>query len=391
MEMETATHQAAALRTKAGGVSTSPAEARFDPITGEWTIFAPHRENRPQDFQTAKVTVARRHDCPFCHGNESATPPTLWMRRTPDSDPALPFAEHLQPATEREWSVRVVDNKYPAVSLDGDSRHDGDGRHRSGEWSRRPSTSPLFRATQVAGGHEVIIESPEHVESLSQLDVQEIALVFAAYRSRLRHWRSVPGIRYISVFKNVGSDAGASLQHSHSQLIASNIMPSAVRSVVERMQQHHASTGCCLQCDLIRGELKAKQRVVAQTDSLIAYCPHASRMPMLVRITTKSHAGRFEDLSLESSNEAARLTRRVIRWLEKLRPGTAYNFLLHTRPPGAAGDEDGFHWSIEIFPRMTKLAGFELSSQCMINPVLPEQSAAQFRQVAAAEDPRRTP
>jgi UDPglucose--hexose-1-phosphate uridylyltransferase len=227
------------------------------------------------------------------------------------------------------------------------------------------------------------------VQSFSDLDLAERTLVFQAYRDRIRHWRQVPGVAYLSTFKNVGRKAGASLRHTHSQLIATDKMPPAVAASLERMNRYQASSGCCLQCDLIRAELKAKQRVVWQDDSLIAYCPFASHLPMLIRITSIEHRACYEELSDRVVESVSRAVGRIVSWLEKLRPGTAYNFCLHTRPPGTRCSPDAYHWSIEIFPRMTQVAGFEWSTQCMINPVLPETAAAKYRACARAEDPRK--
>ncbi len=154
------------------------------------------------------------------------------------------------------------------------------------------------------------------------------------------------------------------------------------------MRHHTAKSGCCLQCDLIRGELKSKRRIVAQTKSLVAYCPFASRLPMLLRITTKDHQAYFEELPPDVLEEVSWLTLRSVAWLERLHPGISYNYLIHTCPPATSGGADAFHWSLELFPRLTKIAGFEWSSQCMINPILPEIAAAKYRACAAAEDPR---
>jgi len=172
-------------------------------------------------------------------------------------------------------------------------------------------------------------------------------------------------------------------------LIATDRMPNAVAHSTERLVRHHATSGCCLFCDLVRGEVKAKQRIVWQDDSLIAFCPFASHLPMLIRVSTKDHQPRFEDLGEKSLDSVSRLLQRAVSWLEKVRPGTAYNYCLHTQPPGMQDADDSFHWWIDIFPRMTQVAGFEWSCQCMINPVLPEDAAAKLRQCVRAEDPRR--
>ena len=348
--------------------SHTKAESRRDPITGDWTIFAPYRDQRPEEFKVTDTVNSSQTTCPFCLGHEAETPDPVWVGQID----AAGSAKTSQQGSD--WSVRVVPNKYPAVSPNTDSvTADRDG---------------LFQRQPIGGGHEVIIESPNHIQSLTELDLSDVGLVFKAYQDRIRHWRGVPGIEYISVFKNVGGQAGASLRHSHSQLIAINRRPRLIGNIIERMQHHRATTGCCLQCDLLRAELKTKRRIITQTDALVAYCPFSSRLPMMVRITSKDHHSCFEDLSAESMEAVSRLVVRVVSWLEKLHPRTSYNYLLHTCPPNTVDGNDAFHWSMEIYPRLTQTAGFEWSSQCMINPVLPEFAAQRYRACVSAEDPR---
>ncbi len=336
---------------------SSGAESRLDPITGQWSIFAPYRSNRPDEFVPTSETINRKIECPFCSGNEESTPPAVWVGRI-DEGVCQPGIEDL---TSSDWSVRVVPNRYPVVVAGQPA-------------IQVQSGSALFPRKPVVGGHEVFIESRQHVASFAQLDTTEVLLTFLAYRDRLKFWNSRLGISYTNIFKNVGKKAGASLRHSHSQLIATDNIPSSVQTSVNRLHKHRAETGCCLHCDLIRAELKAKQRIVWQDDSLIAFCPFASRLPMLLRITTKQHQGRFEQLSDETIELVSRLVHRAVFWLEKVLPQTAYNVCLSTRPAGIDDASDSFHWSIDLFPRMTQVAGFEWTSGCMINPVLPEDA-----------------
>lgn len=362
-----------------GKCAAGTAESRLDPITGEWTIFAPDRNQRPEEFKVTHKVTADSTNCPFCQGHESETPPPVWIGRIENDEPLVDTGERDMEA--EDWSVRVVPNKFPAVTSNGNGRGDNGSRAADRECE-------LFQCHTIAGGHEVIIESPNHIESITKLDPADVCLVFKAYQDRIRYWSSQPQIRYISVFKNVGGEAGASLRHGHSQLVAVDRRPRLVSAMLDRMRHHTATTGCCLQCDLIRGELKSKRRIIAQTESLVAFCPFASRLPMLVKITTKSHQPRFEDLDSETIEQVSRLTLRAIKWLEQIHPRTAYNYVIHTCPPGTSSGSDAFHWSLELFPRLTQVAGFEWGSQCMINPVLPELAAARFRSRAAAEDPR---
>ncbi|TWT81781.1 Galactose-1-phosphate uridylyltransferase [Planctomycetes bacterium CA13] len=368
----------------------SGAQSRLDPFSGDWTIFAPHRTSRPNQFgKVLQVVNKTAVTCPFCAGEEELTPAASWAARIDCNDRFLVFGDPTD-VDALDWSVRVVPNKYPVVT-DCSSNRDTDIEHAKKQafQQRANRAESLFQSRELVGGHEVIIESPNHVQSISELDLAETKLLLYAYQQRLRYWKNQNGIQYISLFKNVGGDAGASLQHSHSQLIATDQIPSHVETVSERMRSHQAKTGCCLQCDIVRAELKQKARIVAQTDSLVAYCPYASRLPMLVRVTTKDHQNDFDNLSLPVIDELARLLQRMTGWLETMIPDAAYNVLLHTRPPGSSANEEAFHWSLEFFPRISRLAGFEWSSQSMINTVLPEVATEKYRECAKAEDPRR--
>ncbi len=333
--------------------------------------LAPHRGDRPDEFVATGETINRGLKCPFCSGNEDLTLPSLWVGQIGDEG----CQANADDRTTDDWSVRVVPNLYPAVTT----------RQAT---TKREAASSLFVRGPVFGGHDVFIESRQHVSSLSQLDLAEVQLTFLAYRDRIRYWKTDDAVSYVSVFKNVGEKAGASLRHCHSQLIATDKVPVAVDGAVNRMHRHRAETGCCLHCDLIRGERKSLQRIVWQDNSLVAFCPFASRLPMLLRITTQQHQACFEDLDEATIVSVSRLVHRSVSWLEKLRPGTAYNLCLSTRPPGIDDPLDAFHWSIDLFPRMTQLAGFELSSGCMINPMLPETAATNYRSFVQAEDPR---
>ena len=376
--------------------SQGTGESRFDPVTGNWTLFAPYRSERPDEFVESRERIRKEIACPFCPGNETRTPPAVWIGYPENHEQVARECQQTaelsrqKSAAQSDWAVRVVPNKFPAVTniQERDSTTYTHPQRFSGNYSTCASESTLFQRRPIAGGHEVIIESRNHVQSITELDVAEAAHVFKAYRDRLLHWRDVPGIAYISTFKNVGSKAGASLRHTHSQLIATDRIPPMVATAAERMSNYLLTKGSCLHCDLVRAELKAKERIIWRDNSLVAFCPFSSHLPFLVRITTLAHQPCYEDLSESTIESISRLVRRVVSWIEKLFPNTAYNFRLHTRPPGCNDPSDAYHWGIEIFPRMTQVAGFEFSSHCMINPVLPEDAATQLRSLALAEDPR---
>ncbi|MEM1225802.1 MAG: galactose-1-phosphate uridylyltransferase [Planctomycetota bacterium] len=357
------------------------AQVRKDPITGDCTFFAAQRAHRPNQFETVTPRSKSPHLCAFCHGHENETPAPVWVGKL-DPDDRLD--------SESDWDVRVVPNLYPAVSTgDGENTCDpilkGSSRKRSAGYG---DDSHLFKCEPSLGGHEVVIESPQHAQSFAELNVAQIALVFQAYVARLNYWSAVPGIRYISIFKNVGPNAGASVQHSHSQLIASTRLPTRVEMITRRLQAHHARSGSCLQCDLIRGEVERGDRIVYQSDSLVAYCPYASQQAFQLRIVPRGHQPHFGESDGAMIDNVSQLVFRAVRWLEAIRPETAYNMLLHTCPAHFDGDTSSQHWAIDLFPRMTRIAGFELSSGSNINPIFPEHAASAYRHMARQSDPR---
>ncbi len=372
----------------------STSELRHDWLSDRWVIIAPQRTDRPDDFARLCDPQLPPPDedptqatCPFCRGHETETPPPLAVyslsgRETAPGDP---------------WLVRVVPNKFPAVNGVQSLKFPGMGVEGVGnllntaridpvataaaiESTTRPAID-LFQARHVTGAHEVIIESPLHLCSLTQLDRCTSTLIFRAYRDRLLHWSRCLDIAYSVVFKNVGLDAGASLVHTHSQLIATNILPTDVRRAVERMELFHQTEGECLFCRMLVDELEENVRIVAQTSDFVAFCPFASRLPSLVTIVPRDHHSAFEATDDEGLEQLAWLVHRILRSIERCYPQAAYNYVLHTAPQGKR-ESPAFHWRLELFPRLTRVAGFEWGSDCFINPLPPELAASRLRRQA---------
>ncbi len=406
-------------------------QCRHDALTGRWVIFAPGRSERPAEIFETELPVPSGAHCPFCAGNESHTPPATFSIHDPLQDAEINSAVAHEP-----WSVRVVPNLFPAVSAKLTSSPDADLQTedsigsslgmaedaadfapeglsslededickllqdsvelqeiaavpRSDEFDQAfpfdedtiasdGSPNPLFEVSSLHGGHEVIVETPNHVESLTALGPDHAGRVFEAYAERMRHWFDVPGVQYVVAFKNVGAAAGASLRHTHSQLIATSLLPPAMTEIGRRVKGHHRHTQNCLLCEMIEGEVADGRRIVMQTDRFVAYCPFASRLPYLVRVAPLQHADRFELESTEALHELSLLTQKVLRAMESMFVACAYNYTLHTRPRRVASSLS-FHWWMEIFPRLTKVAGFEWGSDCYINPVVPEVAASHLR------------
>ena len=327
-------------------------EYRQDRLTRRWVIIGGDRASRPNEFVEASVRQSSL-PCPFCAGNEQETPEAV----------------ATYPANGKgSWSVRVVPNKFPAVSSDV---------------VPCPTCQPLSQQVAPAavpgfGRHEVIIESPRHVASLSELTPQEAEAVFRVYRDRLAQLKAERRYRYVQIFKNVGPAAGASLEHVHSQLVALPGVPEVVQQELLVSAEHFHSHRTSLLGEVVAEELTAAERVVAETPSFVAYCPYASRVPYEVCIAPRYHQPRFEDARPGEIGELSRLMHDLIGRIERAVGQSAYNYFLHTEPFDTPAD-DHYHWHIEILPRLTKLAGFEWGTGCYINPLLPEAAAEHLR------------
>jgi UDPglucose--hexose-1-phosphate uridylyltransferase len=323
-------------------------EYRHDLLHDRWVIIGNERGCRPQEFEEQ---VVRRlgQTCPFCVGSEEQTPVAL--------------ATYNQPGCA-DWSVRVVPNKYPAVEP---------SCHANGS-----ATHELFDFRPAAGQHEVIIETPRHVVSLSELTLEECALVFAAYQDRLRVCQCGGELRYVQIFKNVGAAAGASIEHSHSQLLAMPHVPTHVLGELENCCRYEQKHGRPLLSAMLEEELCRGERIVAQNDHLVAFCPWASRFPYEVWMIPRQRQSDFAAVTLAETGQAAAMTRDLIGRIERTLGDVGYNYLLHTQPFDTSR-YDYYHWHIELFPRITKVAGFEWSTGIFINTVSPETAAANLR------------
>jgi UDPglucose--hexose-1-phosphate uridylyltransferase len=327
-------------------------EYRQDPLSRRWVIIGSDRAARPNEFVEEPV---RRQPmpCPFCAGHEHETPDAVAVYRHQGKG---------------DWLVRVVPNKYPAVTIDE---------------ARCPQCLLLGPQSQQDiipgfGRHEVIIESPRHVASLSELTDVEAELVFQAYRDRIAALKATGEHRYVQIFKNAGPAAGASLEHVHSQLVALPGVPEVVAQELASCREFYDQCRRPLMADLIAQELATGERVVAQTTDFIAWCPSASRFPYEVCLAPRRSAACFEDTPANQLGDLSRLAREVVLRIESAAGPVAYNYVLHTQPFDTSAD-DHYHWHIEFLPRLTKVAGFEWGTGCFINPLPPETAASHLR------------
>lgn len=329
-------------------------ELRKDPIVGRWVIIADERAKRPQDFKQDVSTPVEPGHCPFCEGNESKTPPEI-----------IAYRERGTHANHPGWRVRVVPNKFPALKVEGALQKRGDG---------------IYDKMAGIGAHEVIIESPKHLVSMAELSEDNIREVMWVYRDRLVDLKKDTRLVHGMLFKNVGSAAGASLEHTHSQLIVTPIVPISVWEEMTGALEFFNYRGRCIFCDMILQELSHEKRVVLDTPHFTAICPYASRFPFETWILPKVHSSHFENIPKPAVDDLGTVLRQVVSKLEEALDRPAYNYIVHTGPFDHQ-ELPHYHWHIEVIPRLTKVAGFEWGSGFYINPVPPEEAAAFLREV----------
>ena len=330
-------------------------DLRKDPIVSRWVIVAKSRAKRPHDFATTPKVHAGAF-CPFCEGQESQTPGEIIAYRRAGTQ-----------ANRPGWRVRVVPNKFPALEIEGDLNKRGEG---------------MYDTMRGVGAHEVIIESPEHVLSTSNLSDDHLREVLWVYRDRLLDLKKDRRLVYGMIFKNVGEAAGASLEHTHSQLIVTPIVPINVAEEMSGSLEFFRYRGRCVFCDMIHQELASDRRVVVDSPGFVAFCPFASRFPFETWILPKRHSSHYETLSGGEAEDLARVLRQVIAKIEAAVDHPAYNYIIHTAPFDSH-ELGHYHWHIEIIPRLTKTAGFEWGTGFYINPVPPEEAGAFLREVEA--------
>ena len=340
-------------------------QLRKDPIIGRWVIISTEREKRPHDFVVKKEAEQQvEKDCLFCRGHEADTPEEIYALRKPDVQ-----------ANISNWDVRVIPNAKPLMQNIG-----GIGRRGMG----------MFDLMNAIGAHELIIETPEHIANIADLDIGQIQDVFNVYIQRIKALGKDPRIKYVLISKNYGVIAGASpIKHSRTQLIALPVNPKRVKEELAGARYYYELHERCIFCDMIQHEIEKKVRIVERRDGFIAFTPYASCFPFEIWVLPEDHSADF--FSLKNSKGLAEIMKSVMNKLSVSLQDPPYNYIIHTAPfrrmtsPGywKTIDHD-YHWHIEIMPRLTKVAGFELGTGFYINPTPPE-SAADFLRNAQGE------
>jgi UDPglucose--hexose-1-phosphate uridylyltransferase len=325
-------------------------ELRKDPIIDRWVIISSERGQRPVFLPDQTEPSKTAGICPLCPGNEAMTPPEVFAIRPP---------LFSSPPNSSNWILRVVPNKFPALRIEGDLGKQGIG---------------LYDRMNGVGAHEVIVETPIHAQTLSDMDVPAVQNLFFAYRERTIDLLRDKRFKFIMIFKNQGSMAGASLAHSHSQLIALPIIPKRLTEEISGSYNYYKYRDRCVFCDIVAQEIEEQKRVIYENDHFVAISPYASRFPFETWILPKRHEESFLYSSPDDNYfSAADALSTILKKHNKVLNGPPYNLMIHTTPVELM-NTSYYHWHVEIIPRLTKQAGFEWGTGFYINPTPPEEA-----------------
>lgn len=335
-------------------------EWRKDPILDRWVVIATERAKRPTDF-SVPAEDKKGGECSLCESREWETPPEV-----------LAYRQRGSQGNSPGWWVRVVPNKFPAVRIEGrtDTRHLG-----------------IYEVMNGVGAHEVVVESPDHEKKLEDFNDCQVREIVRAWRDRSLDLRGDTRFKYIQVFRNYGRTAGASLEHPHSQIIATPMVPPLIAEKAGSLTRHARSTGQCIICQMIAREIQEQNRVVAENSRFVAISPFASRVPYESWIIPRDHQPDFGQIREDQVECLALILRETIKKIAVALRQPPYNMAISTAPVNCGGEGlDHFHWHLEILPRLTIAAGFEIGTGFYINPTPPEIAASDLRETAVVFD-----
>ncbi|MCL5878771.1 MAG: galactose-1-phosphate uridylyltransferase [Deltaproteobacteria bacterium] len=326
-------------------------ELRFNFVTGDWVIIAPERAKRPEEFKSTKKQESVPDyvaTCPLCAGNEDQTPP-----------------ETFRIKNDGKWIVRAVPNKFAAVNHE--------------ESIVRQSTGSKKFMTG-AGLHEVIIDTPLHNVSIANLPVSNVEAILAAYKRRFLDFYQKPYIEHVIIFKNHGLRAGTSLQHPHSQIVGTPVIPGRLMHRIEAALKYRDDFGECMYCLIIKEELNDGVRILSQNDSFVAFIPYSALSPFHIWIFPKRHSGCFGSITDSELHDLAGILKEILQRLNIGLGNPDFNYVIHSLSPQECSVRY-FHWYVSIVTRITRTAGFEIGTGMYINPSVPDSSAKFLRDV----------
>jgi len=322
-------------------------EMRKNPFTGNYVIIAPERANRPNINEESN----NENLCPFCRGNENLTPEEL-----------LVFHEK----NSKNWILRIVKNKFPSVDCLKPFQENYE--------------NPLEINSYAFGTAEVIVETPFHNKKLQDYSKEETERVVNAYKQRYLALSKNKDYKYICIFKNSGKKAGASISHSHSQIITIPVIPSIIKIEISAAKKYFKENKTCVYCDMVKNEQKLKKRIVFENKNFVSFVPYYANFPYEIMILPKNHNSKFEKINKEEISDFAETLIEVIKKLDKKLKNLAYNFFIHTSPPKTRL-KNQYHWHVELIPKTYTGAGFEMGTGILVNVHSPEENAAELNSI----------
>ncbi|MCD6194884.1 galactose-1-phosphate uridylyltransferase [bacterium] len=310
-------------------------------ITGEWVIIAPERAKRPEDYIRKKPKKKKTKDCPFCIPG-----------------PAYPTRVY------ETKNIYVIPNKYPSY-IPEDAVLERGGK--------------LYPAYRALGYHEVV-NLKKHRPDLSGLSLAVLDELFYVYQERMKKHLQDPAVEYSLLIHNHGESSGASIEHPHSQIFSSSVLPSRIRKELKGAQRYFQKEKRCVFCSLVAEELRKGERVILENKDFVAFTFFAARFPFEIWILPKKHRNYFEKMNKSKRVSLAEIFSSVLKILDKKLGDPDFNFFIHTTPAKEAGAENYYHWHIEILPRLSKFGGYELGGGIVVDVVSPEKAAWFLRQ-----------
>lgn len=329
---------------------------RKDYLLNRWVVIATHRRRRPIDF-VKKKTAAQTRDhgsCPFCPGNERKTPPAVLVYLK--GEKGVVKKRDTDGLRHKNWIIRCVPNLYSAFSP--------------------PEKGETAESGKAVGHHEVLVESPNHNEHPSDARVSQLVHVVNGYVDRLKTLSSKPYVKYVSIFRNHGSDAGASMSHAHSQIIATPTMPAIPNDELKASEEFYEAHGKCVFCDILERE-KHGARFIWENRNFAAFAPWAGVHPFEFWIMPKKHQATLLDMKAETLEDFAEALKTCFGGLKSLLNDPPYNYGFHMVSDTTA--DEFYHWHLEAYPKLTIWAGFEKSTGMYINVVPPEDAARNLK------------
>jgi len=341
-------------------------EVRKDYLLDRWVVIATERGRRPTDFAKKVREKDKTSVCPLCPGNEHMTPPAVLVYLKSGKD--IGKTKDKDGFRHKNWLIRCIPNLYPAFTPP------------KGKISRRRVMKSNDLVVAV-GHHEVLVESPVHDEHPANAKISQLVHVINGYIDRLREFSAKPYVKYVSIFRNHDLEAGASLSHAHSQIIATPFIPSVVEEEMEASRKFWKQNRKCAFCDILEKELDGPRLILENADYVV-FAPWASVNPLEFWILPKKHEITLLKMSKSEVKTFAKTLKTCLNGLKKLLNDPPYNFGFHLAINKDASKY--YHWHLEVYPKLAIWAGFEKSTGIYINTVAPEAAAESLRKAISS-------